>query len=165
MSRPESGELKVTGRHKIGCLLIQQVSNQPRDVTLHSSAASCWRCVLKNIRCFAIFAASLYDEPQPRQRPSLSFFRRQDPTPSLLSIFEMTLTKHRHVSTSAVVKGLPTGMAFNNGDRLSHDKVGLMQPTPKDTPFDEMRQKMKETGYVFIKGLIPRDDVLRVREK
>lgn len=77
----------------------------------------------------------------------------------------MILTKDRHVSTSAIVNGLPTGMAFNNGDRLSHDKVGLMQPTLKDAPFDEMRQKMKETGYVFIKGLIPRDDVLCVREK
>lgn len=58
-----------------------------------------------------------------------------------------------------------SGIAFNNGDRIDHDKVGMMQPTPKDAPLEEMRRKMKETGYIFIKNLIPRNDVLHVRER
>jgi hypothetical protein len=58
-----------------------------------------------------------------------------------------------------------TGIVFNNGDHIDHDKVGLMQPTPKDAPLDEMRRKMKETGYIFVKNLIPRGDVLHVRER
>jgi phytanoyl-CoA hydroxylase len=66
---------------------------------------------------------------------------------------------------SSVVSSRPVGMAFNNGDRIDHHKVDLMQPTPKDAPLDEMRQKMRETGYIFIKSLIPRDDVLNVRER
>jgi hypothetical protein len=77
----------------------------------------------------------------------------------------MILVQDHDASRLSVIAGLPAGMAFNNGDRIDHDKVGLMQPTPKDAPLDEMRRKMKETGYIFIKSLIPRDDVLRVRER
>lgn len=77
----------------------------------------------------------------------------------------MILTQERENVIRSTMKGLPHGMAFNNGDRLDSDQVGLMQPTPKDAPLEEMRRKMKETGYVFVKNLIPREDVLHVRER
>lgn len=77
----------------------------------------------------------------------------------------MILVQDHDDSRSSIIAGLPAGMAFNNGDHIDHDKVGLMQPTPKDSPLDEMRRKIKETGYIFIKNLIPRDHVLRVRER
>ena len=66
---------------------------------------------------------------------------------------------------STIEARLPDGMMFNNGDHIDHNKVGLMQPTPKDASLEEMRRTMKESGYVFIKDLIPRGDVLRVRER
>lgn len=77
----------------------------------------------------------------------------------------MILTQQSDDVRSTIKTGLPLGMAFNNGDHLDYQKVGLMQPTAKDAPLEEMRQKMKETGYVFVKGLIPREDVLDVRER
>lgn len=78
----------------------------------------------------------------------------------------MILTKQECDDVNSKIKtGLPLGMAFNNGDHLDYQKVGLMQPTAKDAPLEEMRQKMKETGYVFVKDLIPREDVLDVRER
>ncbi|KAM0715250.1 hypothetical protein Q7P37_008748 [Cladosporium fusiforme] len=76
----------------------------------------------------------------------------------------MMLTQAPQDVQSTILAGLPSCMAFNNGDRLDYNKVGLMQPTPKDAPLEEMRRKLKETGYVFVKNLIPREDVLRVRE-
>ena len=43
--------------------------------------------------------------------------------------------------------------------------VGWLRETSVDTPVGEMRARFDEDGYVFIKGLIPREDVLDMREK
>ncbi|KAJ5698969.1 phytanoyl-CoA dioxygenase [Penicillium macrosclerotiorum] len=44
-------------------------------------------------------------------------------------------------------------------------RAGWLRVTPKDTHFDEMRKRLREDGYVFVKGLLPRDEVQRVREE
>ncbi len=43
--------------------------------------------------------------------------------------------------------------------------VGWMRETARDTPLEEMRRRFDTDGYVLVKGLIPREDVLDMREK
>lgn len=59
---------------------------------------------------------------------------------------------------------LPEGLG-QNGGRVSTDHIGLLRPTPASLPMEEMRQRLKQDGYLFVKGLIPREDVLGAREK
>ncbi|KAJ5100601.1 hypothetical protein N7456_006653 [Penicillium angulare] len=40
-----------------------------------------------------------------------------------------------------------------------------LRQTPKDTPFDEMRQRLRADGYVYVKNLLPREEVQRVRKE
>ncbi|KAL8711861.1 MAG: hypothetical protein Q9220_003805 [cf. Caloplaca sp. 1 TL-2023] len=39
-----------------------------------------------------------------------------------------------------------------------------MRPTPKDTPLEEIRSRFMQDGYVWIKNVIPREDVYDMRE-
>jgi phytanoyl-CoA hydroxylase len=42
----------------------------------------------------------------------------------------------------------------------------LLRPTdPQSTSLEEVRRRLQEDGYVFLKGLLPRADVMRMREK
>lgn len=59
---------------------------------------------------------------------------------------------------------LPGGLG-QSGGRVSTDYIGLLRPTPASLPMEEMRQRLKHDGYLFVKGLIPREDVLDAREK
>ena len=52
----------------------------------------------------------------------------------------------------------------NYGAYLDPDSVGWMKETPIETSLDEMRRGFEEDGYIFVKNLIPREDVLDVRE-
>lgn len=47
---------------------------------------------------------------------------------------------------------------------IKKEHIKQLRPTPKDTPISEVRKRLKEDGYVFMKGLIPREDVLNVRK-
>jgi phytanoyl-CoA hydroxylase len=40
-----------------------------------------------------------------------------------------------------------------------------LRQTPKDTPLKEMRRRLREDGYVYVKNLLPREDVQKVREE
>ncbi|MDI1489164.1 MAG: hypothetical protein OHK93_008442 [Ramalina farinacea] len=48
---------------------------------------------------------------------------------------------------------------------IDDQHIGRLRPTPKDAPLSELKQQLDEDGYLFIKNLIPRDDVLHVRQK
>lgn len=52
----------------------------------------------------------------------------------------------------------------NYGNYLNDDMVGWMKETPIDTPLSEMRRRFAEDGYVFVKDVMPREDVLDMRE-
>ncbi len=52
----------------------------------------------------------------------------------------------------------------NYGGHLEADSVGWMKETPIETPLDEMRKRFSKDGYVFIKNVLPREDVLNMRE-
>jgi phytanoyl-CoA hydroxylase len=53
----------------------------------------------------------------------------------------------------------------NYGPHLDQGSVGWLKETTVDTPLDEMRKRFDDDGYLYIKHLIPREDVLDVRQK
>ena len=65
-----------------------------------------------------------------------------------------------HVDGLAV----PSGIGANQGV-IKNEHIQWLRPTPKDTPISEIRRRLKEDGYIFMKGLIPREDVLNVRKQ
>lgn len=52
-----------------------------------------------------------------------------------------------------------------NDGLLTADQFGDLKPTSLDTPIEHARQRFQEDGYLFVKGLIPRQDVLKAREE
>ncbi|OCL12092.1 hypothetical protein AOQ84DRAFT_285928 [Glonium stellatum] len=60
-------------------------------------------------------------------------------------------------------KQLPK-LRSNYGEYIDSKTVGWMRPTPANTPLEEIRKRFEKDGYVFMKGVIPREDVLDMRE-
>ncbi|RAL09775.1 uncharacterized protein BO97DRAFT_479829 [Aspergillus homomorphus CBS 101889] len=58
---------------------------------------------------------------------------------------------------------LPDGLG-QNGGRINSDRVGLLRASSPSLPLDELRHRFQEDGYLFVKGFIPREDVLDARE-
>ena len=58
----------------------------------------------------------------------------------------------------------PISVGSNEGKIPQHDLEWLKE-TPTDTPLAEMQRRLREDGYVFVKNLIPREDVLKVRSE
>lgn len=54
---------------------------------------------------------------------------------------------------------------FVNDGLLRPDQVGQLKLSSADLSMDELRHRYKEDGYVFMKGLLPREDVLKAREE
>ncbi|KAM0714314.1 hypothetical protein Q7P37_010101 [Cladosporium fusiforme] len=52
----------------------------------------------------------------------------------------------------------------NYGAYLQDANVGWMRETPIDTPLSEMRKRFEEDGYVWVKNVMPREDVLDMRQ-
>ncbi|GME55417.1 putative phytanoyl- dioxygenase protein [Neofusicoccum parvum] len=52
----------------------------------------------------------------------------------------------------------------NDGPLKPAEIAPLKQSSPNE-PIEDLRRKYEEDGYVFLKGLLPRDDVLKCREK
>ena len=60
-------------------------------------------------------------------------------------------------------QGLPDRLRANRGT-VSQPQLGWLRPTPADTPIPQIRQRLEEDGYVWVKGILPRQDVLAMRE-
>ena len=58
---------------------------------------------------------------------------------------------------------LPETLRANNG-YVEQAKLGWLRPTTLDTPVEEMRRRLDQDDYLFVKGVIPREDVLAMRE-
>ncbi|TVY47530.1 hypothetical protein LOCC1_G003702 [Lachnellula occidentalis] len=54
---------------------------------------------------------------------------------------------------------------FVNDGQLKPQNVDYLKPTTLDTPVEEIRRRYKEDGYVYMKGVLPREDILKVREE
>ena len=48
---------------------------------------------------------------------------------------------------------------------IDETTVSRLIPTPRDTPLPELKKRFERDGYLFLKNLIPREDVLKVRRK
>lgn len=70
------------------------------------------------------------------------------------------LSPSRHVFAE---KPLPQQIKANKG-HVQGTQLGWLRPTTMDTPLEEMRRRLKEDDYVYLKGALPRDDVLKMRE-
>lgn len=54
---------------------------------------------------------------------------------------------------------------FVNDGLLRPDQVGQLKESTPEMPIDELLCRYKEDGYVYLKGLLPRADVLKAREE
>ena len=52
----------------------------------------------------------------------------------------------------------------NYGAYLDEDTVGMMRETPIPTSMEEMRRRFEEDGYIWVKNVMPREDVFDMRE-
>ncbi|KAI1407889.1 hypothetical protein F5Y13DRAFT_173702 [Hypoxylon sp. FL1857] len=60
---------------------------------------------------------------------------------------------------------LPSSISlYVNDGLLNPEQVGYLRPSSPSEPLDELRQRFHRDGYLFLKGLLPRDDVLKARE-
>ena len=59
---------------------------------------------------------------------------------------------------------LPNGLG-QNGGRVDSTQLDWLRPSSPTLPLEELRQRLRDDGYIFVKGLIPREDVLDAREK
>ena len=54
---------------------------------------------------------------------------------------------------------------FVNDGPLNPSEVARLEPSDPSLSLEELRQRFKSNGYLYLKGLLPREDVLRAREK
>lgn len=54
---------------------------------------------------------------------------------------------------------------FVNDGLLGPEQVGELKQSSPDLPMEELWRRYTEDGYVFLKGLLPREDVLKAREE
>ena len=67
-------------------------------------------------------------------------------------------------STMTYTQEEPPIVGSNQG-KIKRQYIRWLRPTRKDTPMPEMRKRLEEDGYVFVKGLLPKEDVLNVRRE
>ena len=53
---------------------------------------------------------------------------------------------------------------YVNDGPLPSSMIGSLTPVTLDTPIEEMRRRYQEDGYLLVKGVMPREDVLKVRQ-
>jgi phytanoyl-CoA hydroxylase len=53
----------------------------------------------------------------------------------------------------------------NYGKYIDPESTGWLKPTSIDFPLDEMRKRIDEDGYVYVKNVIPREVVLDMRQQ
>jgi phytanoyl-CoA hydroxylase len=52
---------------------------------------------------------------------------------------------------------------YVNDGPLDSSRISYLKPTTLDTPLSEVRHRLATDGYVFLKGLLPREDVITAR--
>lgn len=54
---------------------------------------------------------------------------------------------------------------YVNDGLLKPEQVGALRQSSPDMPIEELRSRYGQDGYVFLRGLLPREDVLKAREE
>lgn len=81
----------------------------------------------------------------------------------LCILANMATAVHSPLTHNPISPTLPNHLQANQG-RVPRPQLGWLRPTSADTPIEEMRRRLDEDGYLHVKGLIPRSDVLEMRE-
>jgi phytanoyl-CoA hydroxylase len=79
-------------------------------------------------------------------------------------IANMAITETKPSSGTATMTLEPPVVGSNEG-KIPRQYIRWLSPTPRDTPVPEMRARLERDGYLFVKGLLPRQDVLDVRRE
>ncbi|KAI0105364.1 hypothetical protein F4776DRAFT_475421 [Hypoxylon sp. NC0597] len=58
----------------------------------------------------------------------------------------------------------PSIPLYVNDGLLGPEQIGYLHPSSPSEPLHDLRQRFERDGYLFLKGLLPRDDVLKARE-
>ncbi|KAI1854874.1 hypothetical protein JX265_002513 [Neoarthrinium moseri] len=58
----------------------------------------------------------------------------------------------------------PEAPLYVNDGRLLPEQTGYLRPSSPDEPLEVLRDRYHNDGYLFLKGLIPRSDVIKARE-
>ena len=53
---------------------------------------------------------------------------------------------------------------YVNDGLLDPDQVGSLRASLPNEPLEDLRRRYREDGYLFLKGLLPREDILKARE-
>ncbi|KYG41027.1 hypothetical protein M433DRAFT_8282 [Acidomyces richmondensis BFW] len=54
---------------------------------------------------------------------------------------------------------------YVNDGKLEQWQIGSLRQSTLNLPLEELRQRFEEDGYLFVKGLLPRDDVIKTRKR
>ena len=63
---------------------------------------------------------------------------------------------------SAIAPQQNTELFVNDG-LLAEDQIGSLRPSDPSEPLETLRERYDKDGYLFLKGLLPREDVLAAR--
>ncbi|KAK7537317.1 phytanoyl-CoA hydroxylase [Phyllosticta citribraziliensis] len=69
-----------------------------------------------------------------------------------------------HAASPEVESSWPGAKLFVNDGPLEASEVAPLKKSYPSEPIEELRKRYNEDGYIFMKGLIPREDVLKARE-
>jgi phytanoyl-CoA hydroxylase len=67
------------------------------------------------------------------------------------------------VSDSFNGEELVTEKLYVNDGLLESEQVGRLRPSDPNAPIEDLRQRLEADNYLFLKGLLPREDVLKAR--
>ncbi|OJD37496.1 phytanoyl-hydroxylase [Diplodia corticola] len=70
-----------------------------------------------------------------------------------------------HAASPELDASWPGYKFYVNDGQLDPAGIAPLKPSSPDEPIDDLRKRYDENGYLFLKGLLPRDDVLKCREK
>lgn len=80
----------------------------------------------------------------------------------LLSIFQIPLLLETVRYLFNMVAILADNLAVNDGP-LTAENAALLRPSDPSLPLEELRKRYEEDGYLFLKQILPRQDVLEAR--
>lgn len=63
----------------------------------------------------------------------------------------------------STIESKPSVELLVNDGPLAPDQVGQLRPSQPSEPLDVLRQRYDQDGYLYLKGLLPREDVLAAR--
>lgn len=64
------------------------------------------------------------------------------------------------ISTVPVLEEL-----YVNDGKLQPHQIAILRPSRLDEPIEKLRGQFQEYGYLFLKGLLPREEVLKARQE